>query len=1007
VLTNTDGSLNKISVGCTIYMVNEMGDFNLDGVPSVPDNDGWTSYDLTARVDGIWHVDVFNADLLDIIPDNQAAWCGQVFLSCGPGDPAEGYGNGYNEFLDWVGNVAVAGAPTALTVSCVLNYDNEPGYDYLYLEYETTAGWQTAATWNGTNYNPVSGLFEPVSATVNINYAMNEYVGPGGNQVHLRFLGASDGAWSDADCLWPTSGLAQIDNVSVSGDNGISATLDDFETDLGNWYLDFPIGVGNFFKVWPRLGSLDPCTVNDTPQAAFLDDGVVEDCNGEQVLGTVGVAGHDYSVLGGWAVNLTGGCATEDDLLHNEIWSPEIAWPVADPGCGDYVGALYSFLVYRDLPLNNGMFYTWGVNSKSGGIWGGWADRNYVYYGDDGLYLRVNNDVTDLVVQNPESIRLSLGAYELGGIWGYVGTDFTPAPYFDNVEFKVFPSSGPQITTRELEVFQDNFPTSGSIVGDPAALDIRLDMANDIIGDAFPQIVPGDSATFTITSVRPGAELVPGSLQLHYALRPNPGLPSLGRGTAIITGSVPGNQIFNDSGAAIPDRFWFDMPDEDFFYPGDVIHYYIEAQDQITGDPAQTGTLPGNIDYFLVFDAELPVPDPDALPDPVENPSTFYQPDALYASTYTVHGLPTLREIDDDWTNGYTQPSILFWNDFANRGGENEWYFALAQLGFHRHDEYDIYYTNAPSSGVSNGLGSRAAPSQLAGYATMLYHSGDLASYTMAANDIEADKSGDILCVDTWLLQGDKNLFISGDDFVYDLQTTIDGSGVAFINDWVGVNYIARSVTPALGGVTAPVVVSNHDAALDLPNDFIAYGACPAIKSFDQVSLQGGTVALADFGTSGIPAVTYRLNSSVNSAVVYSAVDFSNWYTIDDGSGVPSRTHNLSAILTSFGESSSKGIATDAPAAKPFFARNYPNPFNPTTKIEFSVPKAGDVSVRIYNVRGELVRTLVDEHMDAQDLVVREWNGTNDRGAAVASGVYFYETRTNGNVKVNKMALVK
>jgi len=64
------------------------------------------------------------------------------------------------------------------------------------------------------------------------------------------------------------------------------------------------------------------------------------------------------------------------------------------------------------------------------------------------------------------------------------------------------------------------------------------------------------------------------------------------------------------------------------------------------------------------------------------------------------------------------------------------------------------------------------------------------------------------------------------------------------------------------------------------------------------------------------------------------------------------------------------------------------------------------VSLKVYNVRGELVRTLVDENRPAGPQTV-EWDGSDERGRAVASGVYFYETQTDGRSIINKTALVK
>ena len=66
--------------------------------------------------------------------------------------------------------------------------------------------------------------------------------------------------------------------------------------------------------------------------------------------------------------------------------------------------------------------------------------------------------------------------------------------------------------------------------------------------------------------------------------------------------------------------------------------------------------------------------------------------------------------------------------------------------------------------------------------------------------------------------------------------------------------------------------------------------------------------------------------------------------------------------------------------------KNYPNPFNPQTKIEFTLPQRGQVTVKIFNVRGELVRTLVDDVREGNVVHVEVWNGTDNRGAEVSSG---------------------
>ena len=98
---------------------------------------------------------------------------------------------------------------------------------------------------------------------------------------------------------------------------------------------------------------------------------------------------------------------------------------------------------------------------------------------------------------------------------------------------------------------------------------------------------------------------------------------------------------------------------------------------------------------------------------------------------------------------------------------------------------------------------------------------------------------------------------------------------------------------------------------------------------------------------------------------------------------------------------------TPVPAALVFDARNHPNPFNPATRISYTMPRAGHLALKVYDVRGMLVRVLVDGHVQAGADQVEVWDGTDDAGSAVSSGVYFFEARTGGAVKVGKMALVK
>jgi hypothetical protein len=98
--------------------------------------------------------------------------------------------------------------------------------------------------------------------------------------------------------------------------------------------------------------------------------------------------------------------------------------------------------------------------------------------------------------------------------------------------------------------------------------------------------------------------------------------------------------------------------------------------------------------------------------------------------------------------------------------------------------------------------------------------------------------------------------------------------------------------------------------------------------------------------------------------------------------------------------------------AEPLVLLNYlgnchPNPFNPTTAIDYAIKERGHVTLKVYNVAGQLVRTLVDENQAPSSMRQVMWHGRNDAGQPVSSGVYFYRLVTKGFVETRKMVLLK
>ena len=100
---------------------------------------------------------------------------------------------------------------------------------------------------------------------------------------------------------------------------------------------------------------------------------------------------------------------------------------------------------------------------------------------------------------------------------------------------------------------------------------------------------------------------------------------------------------------------------------------------------------------------------------------------------------------------------------------------------------------------------------------------------------------------------------------------------------------------------------------------------------------------------------------------------------------------------------------TDAAAPAPdvlAMSQNVPNPFNPSTRIHFALPVKGAVDLRVYDLRGALIRTLATGELAAgyHDYI---WDGRSDAGADNPSGVYFYRLRTENGEITRRMTLVK
>jgi hypothetical protein len=162
-------------------------------------------------------------------------------------------------------------------------------------------------------------------------------------------------------------------------------------------------------------------------------------------------------------------------------------------------------------------------------------------------------------------------------------------------------------------------------------------------------------------------------------------------------------------------------------------------------------------------------------------------------------------------------------------------------------------------------------------------------------------------------------------------------------------------------------------------------------------------------GSGAVAEIHFKLEPGVNSVEINPIeIETPNhsltYYWID-----PSGPGGQSSVRSEHPEVESGQVYYSNPTAIPTkFAlhQNTPNPFNPTTKLAFDMPVAGDVKVSVFNVLGQNVIDLVDGYREAGSHEII-WNGKDNSGAAVASGMYFYRIDTEQFTETKKMVLLK
>jgi hypothetical protein len=185
----------------------------------------------------------------------------------------------------------------------------------------------------------------------------------------------------------------------------------------------------------------------------------------------------------------------------------------------------------------------------------------------------------------------------------------------------------------------------------------------------------------------------------------------------------------------------------------------------------------------------------------------------------------------------------------------------------------------------------------------------------------------------------------------------------------------------------------NSAANASFTLQFFASDACDASGNGEGARFVGSTVVTTDANGDASFLVTTDSTAAIGQFVTATATD-------SEG--------NTSEFSTCFEITTVVAVGEPGESLPTEFAlhENYPNPFNPGTTISYALPKAANVRLAIFNLRGQLVRTLVDEELPA-GLHKVQWDGRSDAGAPLASGVYVYRMQAGSFVQTRKMILMK
>ena len=238
-----------------------------------------------------------------------------------------------------------------------------------------------------------------------------------------------------------------------------------------------------------------------------------------------------------------------------------------------------------------------------------------------------------------------------------------------------------------------------------------------------------------------------------------------------------------------------------------------------------------------------------------------------------------------------------------------------------------------------------------------------------------------------------------------------------------GVDFAMNSTTQ-LDQCVSPALAIADNTTVNSTMDVLTAGVIGSIKVYTNIThTYRGDLVVTLVSPAGTSVVLHnRTGSGTDNLTGWFPGDFTpagnlssllgqnmqgTWrLTVADQAGGDTGTLNQWCLQIVYAPPYVAGVDDETVPSVLALAGNYPNPFNPVTNIKFDLPVRGHVTLQIFDVAGRLVRTLVDETMEAATHTA-VWNGTDDAGRVVSSGAYYCRVSSGGAMATSKLLLLK